>query len=56
MRKALMTQNGVEYVDFTPEEVTAREAEEAQAQADKTANDEANAGARLGYSLLLKGA
>ena len=39
MRKAILTQSGVEYVDLTPEEVTAREAEEAQAQADKTAED-----------------
>ena len=39
MRKALMTQNGVEYVDFTPEEVTAREAEEATAEAEKTTED-----------------
>ena len=41
MRKAILTQSGVEYVDLTPEEVTAREAEEAQAQAEATAKEEA---------------
>ena len=39
MRKAIMTQSGVEYVDLTPEEITAREAEEATAEAEKTAED-----------------
>ena len=34
-----MTQSGVEYVDLTPEEITAREAEEATAEAEKTAED-----------------
>ena len=34
-----MTKAGVEYVDLTPEEVTVREAQEAQAEAEKTAED-----------------
>ena len=43
MKKALMTKAGVEYVDLTPEEVTVREAQEAQAQVEKTAREDAEA-------------
>ncbi len=37
----MMTKDGVKYVDLTPEEVSARQAEEATAEAEKTAEEEA---------------
>ena len=43
MKKAMMTPSGVVEVELTAEEVTQREAEEAEARAEKTAREEAEA-------------